>query len=76
MALFCENCLEKIEQWVFGAKYFVQVQQENQATGNIQKPPLMLYFILLCQMGCQFFVQFNTNSQTNLSKYCMIHTQA
>ena len=29
MALFCENCLEKIQQWVFGAKYFVQVQQER-----------------------------------------------
>ena len=76
MAMFCENCLGKIQQLVFPAKYFVQVQQEESSHWKHTKARTDVVLSFVCHMGWQFFVQFNTNSQSNLAKYCMIHTQA
>ena len=64
LVLFCENCVEKIKPWAFGAKYFVQVQQEIPSHWKHTKAPtvFVLYFIVpyglpvFCTIQHQFSV--------------------
>ena len=76
----------KVRQWILGATRFMQVQGKNQATENPTQAhtcKLQVQYSMPC-MPCRhrarwvafYFVQFNTNSQSNLTRYCMIHTQA
>ena len=48
MALFVKTVWNKSSRWFLEQDILCRCSRKNQATGNIQKPPLMLDFILLC----------------------------